>query len=327
MKRLFALILSIATINVAAFAQPLYPNQLQDEKTYPVGTFGSLCISDNFEVTLQDGRCNVKVNADKALMPYIQVYVREGVLYIELDEKSIPSDVKRIYKGRNAPVATTRAVVTVPALSQLTARQNAVLSGNGTIYADSLKLNIEDKAAVHGLQLETESAKITLGKSAQADFSLTSKSQLEVETSHSSELKLKYKAQNLVLNLAGSSSNVLEGESSTVTVNASGSAKCHADHKGNVMVLNLRGGTECSFAGEVSDITLDADRNASLDALQMKAQRVKADLSGWSEAYVHAEEFLSVNLSGGCALYYTGVPAIQVGKIIKSTFAPYENEE
>jgi hypothetical protein len=284
MKRILLSILSIA-LSVVALAQT---PQAQEEKTYPVTGFESVTVGSHFEATLQEGRCNVKVNADKALLPYVQVYVRESVLYIELDEKSIPSDVKKIYRGKNAPVPVVSAIVTIPAARTLTARENALLKSNGTVFADSIQVCIEDKAAVRNFKLEAEKATVTLTKSAQADFSLFSPD---------------------------------------ATIVCEGGSRCEVAFKGAVLQADLNGTSRCAVTGEAESFSFQSKRFAKLDALQLTAPRIKADMKGASEACIQADGSLSVHLTGGSELYYAGFPTIQVDEIIHSTFAPYKNEK
>ena len=284
MKRILVSILSIA-LSVVAFAQT---PQMQEEKSYPVTGFESVTVGSHFEATLQEGRCNVKVNADKALLPYVQVYVREGVLYIDLDEKSIPSDVKKIYRGKNAPVPVVSAIVTLPSPKAITARENALLKSNGTVQADSIQVNIEDKADVRHFKLEAAKATVTLTKSAQADFSLVSPD---------------------------------------ATLICEGGSRCEVAFKGTLLKADLNGTSRCAVTGEAESFSFQSKRFAKLDALQLNAPRIKADMKGASEACIQADGSLSVHLTGGSELYYAGFPTIQVDEIIHSTFAPYKNEK
>jgi len=287
MKRFILFILSI-TLGIAAGAQELYPSQQQGEKTYPVGAFSSLNVSSKFEVTLQEGPCNVKVTADKALIPYFQVYVRGGVLYIEADSKAVPADVKKIYHGKNAPVPVVRAIVTIPRINSISLHQNAVLSSNGTVFSDSLKLSVEDKAILRNLKFETPEAEITLSKNAQADFAL---------------------------------------DAANATLKGEGSSQCTVNFKGSALQLNLSGSARCKASGEAESFSFHCERITRLDALQLKAPRVKADMKGGCDAYILAEGQLSVRLSSGSALYYAGFPTIQVDEILRATFAPYKEKE
>lgn len=288
MKRVIALIASI-TLSVIAIAQELYPSQPQEEKSYGVGEFKEICVSDSFEVTLQEGRCAVKVNADKALIPYILVYVRSGVLNIELDEKSVPSDVKRIYRGKNAPVAIKRAIVTVPDLAGITGKDNAVIGSNGKVFSDSLQLTLTDKATARSLKIEAVSATLSMDKSCQADLVMECENRLDVHQEGRSRLKLQY--------------------------------------KGNVLTTRLGGSAEASLSGQADNFSFTTARFSHLESLDLKATRVKAEMNSGSHAIVNAQELLNVKLSGGSTLYYTGIPAIQIDEILRSTFAPYENHD
>lgn len=255
MKKLLVFILSI-TLSIAAWCQ--------DEKICPVGEFHSVVAGSTMELTLQESsQFQVKVMADKALMPYIQVYVRSRVLYVDLDEKSIPSDVKKLYKGKNAPVPITRVLVSAPTLSKVTGTGSSLISSYGGVVTDTLSLT--DKSLARDILLRVPSPIVQMEKSARATLS----------------------------------------------------------YSGEVISLELSGNADCTLSGETGTLSFRSERKARLNSLSCNSRRVKADMKGSSEACVHAEEFLFVNLTGGSALYYTGIPAITVDQILKSTFAPY----
>jgi hypothetical protein len=308
-------------------AQELFPSQPQKVKTCVVQPFYAVSAGDNFEVVLQEGPCSVKLSTDEALQPYIKVSVRDSILYIDYDEKAVPSDIKRVYRGVNAPTPILRADVWAPALSGIRGLENAVIKGNGTVFSDGMELYLSDKAAVRDLRLDADHAKVKMDKNSTAILEILSETQLELSLEDNSQIKLKYKARNLLMRETKNTTAFMEGESATATYSIDGSARCRDQHKGNVLVVEAGGNSEISLSGQVGDLTLKTERNANLDALEMKTTRVKADMTGRSTANVNVEEFLSVNLTGGSALYYKGIPAFQVGKIEKSTLMAYEEKE
>ena len=250
MKKLLTFILSI-TLSTAVWSQ--------DEKICPVGEFHSVVAGSTMELALQESsQPSVKIIADKALMPYIQVYVRSRVLYVDMDEKSIPSDVRKLYKGKNAPVPVTRVLVSASGTG------SALITSYGGVVADTLTLS--DKSVARDILLRVPSPRVIMDRSAQATLS----------------------------------------------------------YSGEVISLELSGNADCTLSGETGTLSFRSERKARLNSLSCNSRRVKADMKGSSEACVHAEEFLFVNLTGGSALYYTGIPAITVDQILKSTFAPYE---
>ena len=308
-------------------AQELFPSQPQKEKTCAVRPFYAVSVGDSFEVTLEEGPCSVKLNTDAALQPYITVSVRDSILYIDYDQKAVPSDIKRIYRGTNAPTPILRATVSAPALNGIRGLENARIKGNGTVFSDGMELNLSDKAAVRDLKLDVEHAKVKLEKNSTAILEIQCESQLELSLAGNSQLKMKYKTHNMLMRQTGHSTTFLEGETATATYSIDGSARSRDLHKGSVLVVEEGGNADVSLSGQTGDLTLNLQRNAKLDALEMKTMRIKADLNGYATANVNVEEFLSVNLAGGSALYYLGVPAIQVGKIVKSTLMAYEEKE
>ncbi len=329
-KVLAIVICSVAFVNFS-WAQELYPTQPQQEKDCEVEEFTALSVGDNFQVTLREGACAVNLTADEALLPYILVSVRDSVLCIEYDEKSVPRDVKKVYRGKNAPVPVLSVSVSSPFLNSITAMDNAVISGSGsgssTVFSDDLEMNLSEKATLKDLKLDTDRAILRMDKHSVADITLKSESQMEVSLKGNSQLKLQYKSRNLLLHQEGNSTAILDGESSTATFAVSGFAKNRCTDKGNVLVLEAGGSADISLAGEIGDLTLTCERNAKVDALEMKTGRVKATLNGWTSASVNAQEFLSVHMTGGSTLSFAGVPAIQVDKIMKSSLIHIEENE
>ena len=323
---LATVICSIAFVHYS-WAQELYPTQPQQEKDCEVEEFTALSVGDNFQVTLREGACAVKLTADEALLPYILVSVRDSVLCIEYDEKSVPRDVKKVYRGKNAPVPVFSVSVSSPFLNGITATHDAVISGSSTVFSDDLEMNLADKATLKDLKLDTDRAILRMDKHSVADITLKSESQMEVSLKGNSQLKLQYKSRNLLLHQEGNSTAILDGESSTATFAVSGYAKNRCTDKGNVLVLEAGGSADISLAGEIGDLTLTCERNAKVDAMEMKSGRVKATLNGWTSASVNAQEFLSVNMTGGSTLSFAGVPAIQVDKIMKSSLIHIEENE
>ena len=60
--------------------------------------FDSVDISHTFEATIAEGPYGVKVIVDNTLAPYVEVYVKGKTLYLGYDAKSVPADIKKMYK-------------------------------------------------------------------------------------------------------------------------------------------------------------------------------------------------------------------------------------
>lgn len=298
-------------------------NQLE-EKTLPVGEFHSVSATDNFEITLERGACSVTVTADQQLSPYVQVYVRSKVLYVTYDEKSVPKDIRKLYKGRNAPTPVFRVAVTLPALSGLYLSENVNVTAKDTFESNRLDLTLADKAQVKNLTVRGTAATVNLRKNTQAVLELQMDSSLEMSTEGNAILKADVQAKDLAVSAAGSSQLSLSArQTGTATLRCAGSSKLAFMGEVDKMDLQAAASADVALNGSAQTFLLKAEKNADVDANAFPVQRLEADMSGSSRAEVNVVETLSATLVGGSALYYSGTPVFRIGKIMKSTLAPY----
>lgn len=313
----------ICTITLAAFpAHAQFTSQLE-EKTLPVGAFSSVSVGNNFEVSLVKGTYGVKLTADKDLSPYIQVYVRSKVLYISYDEKSVPKDIKKQYKGRGAPTPVFRVIATLPELNGITMEDNATLVSTDEFPASSFEMNLTEKAQVKNLTVKARTIKVNMKKNAQAALSLIADATLEIQTEGNANLKLTAEAPELVMNAAGSSDIALVSKSQTATFSMAGSAKATVSNKTEKAILQMGASSNLQLTGEGESVLVRGEKNSVVDANDFCAKKLDANLSGNARVNMSVSELIDATLVGGSALYYTGTPVIQVGKVMKSTLAPY----
>ena len=295
----------------------------QEEKAIPVGEFSSISVSDDFEVSLVKGKQGVKITSEKELIPYIQVYVRSKTLFISYDEKSVPKDTRKLFKGRGASDPVFRAVVSMPEIGGISLSNNATLSAAEDFKGGAFELNLADKAQVKTLSVQVSSASLTLKKNAQASMNLEVENRMEINTEGNASLKLSGKAQEIAVNAAGSSEIVLAADCKTSAITTSGSANLSLSQKTGKMTLNAGGFSKLNLSGEADAIDIRGERSASIEANAFVVKKADANLSGSSKVNISISESLNATLVGGSSLYYTGTPSIKIGKIIKSTLAPY----
>lgn len=317
-----AIIASIFVVGrVPASAQ--YMSQLE-EKSLPVGDFTGINVTDDFEVNLSKGECSVKVTADKALLPYVQVYVRAKVLYITYDQRAVPKDVRKMFKsGRNSVKPVFRAQVSLPLLDGIELSENATVMAADIFDGQKTEITLTDKTSLKNLSLYSGSVAVNLKKNAQAALTLQAVNQIDVRMEGNTNLKLTAQAHDLVMNLAGQAELACTGTAENANLTTAGTAKASLDQKGSKLVIQMGASSDISLAGEGESLSIRGERNADLEAGAYTAQLVDATMSGSSQANVNVVEQLDATLIGGSALYYTGTPVFKIGKIIKSTLAPY----
>ena len=295
----------------------------QEEKSIPVGEFSSISVSDDFEVSLVKGKHGVKITSEKELIPYIQVYVRSKSLFITYDEKSVPKDIRKLFRGRGSSDPVFRAVVSMPEIGGISLSNNATLSSIEDFSGGTFDLNLADKAQVKTLTVRVNSANLNLKKNAQVSMNVEVSNRLEINTEGNASIKLSGKAQEFSVNAAGSSELTVSADCKSSTVTTSGSADLSLSQKTEKMVLTVGGFSKLNLSGEADSIQIRGERSASVDANAFSVKKAEANLSGSAKVNISISESLDATLVGGSSLYYTGTPSIKIGEVIKSTLAPY----
>lgn len=322
MKNIFNKLLCLAVL-ASAFAFPSraqFVNHLE-ETTLPVGEFTMVSANGDFEVTLSKGSYGVRLTTDKNLTPYVQVYVRSNTLYLTYDEKSVPKDIKKLYKGKNASQPVFRAVVSMPQLNGINLDDNVILSSTEAFYGSDVVITLTDKAQVRNLNVQGNSITVDMKKNAQAALTLTADKKMEVTTDDKAILKLAEKAREITLNAKGSSDNALSGEGEILNLNLSEKTTSNVNHRTKNAVLNVGGSSKLILNGSGEYLEVKGGKNAEVEAVAFPVKTMKAELDG-GKVNVAVEKELNVTLLGGSSLFFTGSPTLIVNKIVKSTLAP-----
>ena len=322
MKNLFSKLLCLAVL-ASAFAFPSraqFVNHLE-ETTLPVGEFTMVSANGDFEVTLSKGSYGVRLTTDKNLTPYVQVYVRSNTLYLTYDEKSVPKDIKKLYKGKNASQPVFRAVVSMPQLNGINLDDNVILSSAEAFYGSDVVITLTDKAQVRNLNVQGNSITVDMKKNSQAALTLTADKKMEVTTDDKAILKLAEKAREITLNAKGNSDNALSGEGEILNLNLSEKTTSNVSHRTKNAVLNVGGSSKLILNGSGEYLEVKGGKNAEVEAVAFPVKTMKAELDG-GKVNVAVEKELNVTLLGGSSLFFTGSPTLIVNKIVKSTLAP-----
>ncbi|MCR5408699.1 MAG: DUF2807 domain-containing protein [Bacteroidales bacterium] len=327
MKNFFKAIGTIASVmalsaTVAlAQEQQSFTIQLED-KVLPVSDFNSVSVANDFEVTLDKGECGVRLTVDNALSPYVQVYVRAKTLYIGYDDKSVPKDIKKLYKAKNAAQPTFRAVVTMPEVAAITMADNASITSAVEFPGEFLQLTLGDRAQIKSLSVIATTAAITMTKNAQAVLSLKADDKIEITNDANTNLKLSANTGNLTVNGNGNTTISIGAETPTANVNGNGNAKMALAAKAENINVNAAGGSKIVLSGETLNLSVRGEKNGDIDADGLIVKDVVANMNGNAKATVSSAETVDATLMGGSTLFYSGSPVFKIGKIVKSTLAP-----
>lgn len=277
------------------------------EVTHDFSAFTSLDVSYDFNVTvIPSDRYSVKITVETALADYVQTYVKSKTLFIAFDEKAVPSEVKKQFRGRTTP--TLNAVVYVPSLNIINLSAKSSLTVNSTLVVPSFLLNVTDNAKVAILAVES-SSQITVNADKKADITATLDSDdITVNASGSAILNLTQDSKNFGLKSAGSSEINVEGDALVVSVEAAGT-------------------TKPKFTGRADKLIVDAAGYSSIDALNLKVSDCEAVMNASSKLYESATATLSLDLTNGATVIYDNEPAFQIVQIKNSSVTKYSEKK
>ena len=285
--------------------------QLTD-KDIMVSEFNAVNVSDDFDVTVSRGTYGVRLTVDKELAPYVEVYVRSKVLYISYDEKAVPKELRKVYRGKGGLTPTFRVVAYTPELQAVTLSDNAILTGVEEFAANEFELTMAGKSQVRNLSIAAASARVSMKKNAIANLNLKTDRGVEVNTDNNSNLKLTFTGRELALTSDGSSVVVADGPTKSLNLATGGSSQVSVTSNTEKVQVTSEGSSKLTLTGKAEEMEVKGSRSSVVDAFAMPLEEVEADLSNSSSVTVSVSKKVSVNLVGGSALYYSGSPEFKI---------------
>ena len=227
------------------------------------------------------------------------VYVKQKTLYINLDERKIPAQVKKLFKGRNASKAVLRAVVQVPSLEALTIQDNATVSTNAEFKSNTFALKMTDSGILKGINVKAPTITLDLEKKSSASVTVTTCDALTVTTAGTSLLKLTQTSKDMQLNSKGSSEIESAGDCITLGVTASNASKVNG-------------------TGTAKTLNIEAVASSEVNLSGVEAEEAKVVINNGAKVDQSASLKLSIEMNGG-SLKMAGNPVIELVGIKNGT--------
>ena len=290
-KSLCVAILAAASTSVLSVAQTRTIEHEYSE-------FDAISVSDGFKVTMveKDGY-NAKFKVSEALESYIECYVKGGTLYIGLDDKSVPKEVKKSFKGKNSDEPVLEATVYVPSLNSVTLSDDCTFSCGNDLKAGKFRLDLSGTSSAANLNVSAESAVISVSKKAKlSSFNIKVEDKVTVNGDGSASAVIEYSAKTLEINNAGSADLAINGQCGSASVSTAGSAKLSLSGKAASLKVTGKGGS------------------SKIDATAVSVDDVTVSLDG-AELTVNPAKNLSLDLGKGATVNYSGDPKIKIVKI------------
>ena len=297
MKKLMMTLLSVSLLfsTGAGAATQQYSRQLKP--------FSDLVVSDDFVVSLVRGTdYRALLSVEEAYADYITCSVSDGVLTIALDERKVPVDVKRQFRGKGTPDPVFSAVVYVPELlKSVSLSEKAVLRDTEDLFDKaSVSFELSGNATVKPITVSSLDVKIKMQQKSTADFKVLSCKRLTVETMNSSSLIIDENSEDASYSLQGTSKITAKSHTSRIGVRTKANCTMSLYGSGDSAVFDINGTSEVDASSfEVPDAIISM---SSVCLLKEAAYRS-----------------LSLNLNGGCTLMFANDPSVTIESIKSAT--------
>ena len=287
--------------NLAVFVMTIAANaQRPVEMNHDFTQFDGICVTDAFEITyIVSPTYSAKIVVDEIVSDYVKTYIKGHTLYVDLDEKSFPKELKKMLKGKNAISPVLKASIYAPVLSSITLKDAVKFNCDENLKLSSVKITLENSAEIKRYVVDAQDIALNLANSSSIRIDAYS-STIDLHAKNSSKVSCAFNCTTLNVKAENSSNITVDGEIRNVNINSSNSSQLVLH--GNSDIVNLTG-----------------ENSSSVDSERLNTSQANIVLSGSAECRVNAKDNLKVNLTGSSKLIFSGSPVIDVDRIISAT--------
>ena len=295
MKKLILAVMAAFIFGLSAFAQPLLVQDKDYEK------FIKISAEDYFVLRfIKADRYSVTLKTDERIAAHVHAYVKNGTLYLDLDEKGFSSELKKALRKKGAGAPLLEADVYMPTVNSVVLKDKAVLASCDRFDAETFTMTVTGNALVTSLNVACATGEINISKNAQVTGSAFVSSKMYLNVSNSGQASF---TQN------GGNAMISQSNSSTV------------DYKANLNMLEIESnsGSDSHISGTASLLKVTGSGLSKVDAELLECEDGDIFLTGSAKCYVNVTEHLKVSLSGGSMLTFTRNPSFEIERIVNST--------
>ena len=301
-NNLLKLVVCIFALSLAAASAPA-----QTKTSHDFSSFDAIEVDFDFNFKVVDSRnYSVSMSIENELKDYVMAYVKNHTLYIALDEKKLPSDLRKRYRGRRSASPVLDVTVYTPdALNSIKMAGASSLAVEFDIEGKDFTLDLSENAHVTKLVADASTITVTMAGKSVADLTLY--------------------ADNIKLNAAGSSKLTVEQDSQTIEVVSGGSAQIDVEGETLDAQVTSSGSSKTTLSGKTNTLNVNGASSSTVDALNLKTSECSARLSNSSKLYEAATETLHIDIGGNSTLVFDGDPVIDIINVKSSTIQRYSN--
>ena len=293
---------------VSLVCAPLFGQSVRETVHEDLPAFHTIELGGDFALDIEYGKqYRMRLSVEELFADYVMFSALDSTLAVTLDERRVPTEVRRLFRGKEAPVF--RVSVTMPETLrslELDGRSVLLSADDLVVDPDSFELRVTDNARVASLAFGSGRVALTLDKKADVDMSVTCDS-LSVSLAGTADLDLTHHTQVSAFETSGSSTLAVKGET-------------------GLLKLNSRGFSKSILNGEAPVVRYKLANSSQVNATLLEAKRAFVEMSGLGSLTQAASEELSVDLSAGATVYFLNDPAIRVIYLKNASLIPYDRK-
>ena len=293
---------------VSLVCAPLFGQSVRETVHEDLPAFHCIELGGDFALDIEYGKqYRMRLSVEELFADYVMFSALDSTLAVTLDERRVPTEVRRLFRGKEAPVF--RVSVTMPETLrslELDGRSVLLSADDLVVDPDSFELRVTDNARVASLAFGSGRVALTLDKKADVDMSVTCDS-LSVSLAGTADLDLTHHTQVSAFETSGSSTLAVKGET-------------------GLLKLNSRGFSKSILNGEAPVVRYKLANSSQVNATLLEVKRAFVEMSGLGSLTQAASEELSVDLSAGATVYFLNDPAIRVIYLKNASLIPYDRK-
>lgn len=293
------LVNNLLVIAICIMASTVCASSQTRSKEHSLSPFEGIEASGGFRVSISKGDTyNAKLTMDDALESYVECYVKAGVLHLGLDEKNVPKDLKKQYKGKNSPDRTLVAVVTMPVLKSLELSDESEFFSAADLAVGDLSIILGGSSQINNLKIFGKSLDLNVAKNARfTNAGVNVEDNVNITTDAKGGVTMECQAANITITGGGSSEIDLKGS---------------VDEKITVSTL---GSSKITLAGKATTLEVSGKGTSSkVDASALETEDATLSVTG-ADVDIWASKSLELDLGRGSEVVFAGDPAIKIIKI------------
>lgn len=293
-KSIFAALAAIL-VSISASAQPLLVQDKDFEK------FTKVSVEDNFVLKFfKSENYSVTLKTDERIAAHVQAYVKNGTLYLILDEKGYSPELKKELRQKGAAAPVLEAEVYMPAMNSVVLKDKAVVAACDSFETETFTMTVSDNALVSDLDVTCSTGELNVSKNAQVTGTVSVTSKMYVNVSNSGRVSLTQNGGNAFVSQANSAYIDFRATLNSFEVESAGSSESH-------------------ISGTASLLKVTGTGLSRVDAELLESGDGDVVLSGSAKCYVNVTEHLKVNLVGGSMLTFKRNPVFEIDRVVNST--------